>query len=165
MKPQRFQPCFWIDGDVEKAAKFYVGIFPKSRIVARIPVTPEVSAANGMKVGSALCLEVDLDGQRFLVLSGRPAAIMPSMAVSHIILCKDQKEVDHYWKKLGAGGPKEMQNCGWLQDKYGVTWQVVPIRQMEMVKGRDPRKVDRMMKAMMPMKKIDLAKLEKAYNG
>ncbi len=165
MKTQRFQTCLWIEGDAEKAAKFYMGIFPKSRIVARIPVTLEVSAANGMKVGSTLCVELDLDGQRFLALSGRPSVITPSMSVSHIILCKDQKEVDHYWKKLGAGGPKELQNCGWLQDKFGVTWQVVPMRQMEMVKSRDARKVDRMMKAMMPMKKMNLAKLEKAFNG
>jgi predicted 3-demethylubiquinone-9 3-methyltransferase (glyoxalase superfamily) len=165
MKLQRIQPCFWVDGSAEKAVQFYTGIFPKSRIGTTVRVTPEVSKENGMKVGSVLTIEFELDGHRFLALAGRPAAFVPSMACSFIIHCKDQKEVDHYWKKLGAGGPKEMQNCGWLQDKFGVFWQVVPERFMEMVESKDARKVDRVMTAMMPMKKLDLAKLEKAFKG
>ncbi len=165
MRLQKIQPCLWIEGKAERAAKFYTGIFTKSRISSKVLVTPEVGKANGMKAGSVLTIEVELHGQRFLLLSERPTVFAPSMATSMIIHCKDQSEVDHYWKKLSAGGPKEMQNCGWLQDRFGMTWQVVPERFMKMVTDRDPRKVDRVMAAMMPMKKLDLAKLEKAFKG
>lgn len=165
MKFQKIQPCLWVDGNAVKAVKFYTGIFPKSRIGTTVRVTPEVGKAHGAKTGSVLTMEIELLGQRFLVLAGRPPAIVPSYACSFIIHCKDQKEVDHYWKKLGTGGPKEMQNCGWLQDKFGVIWQVVPERFMKMVTDKDSRKVDRVMTAMMPMKKLDLAKLEKAFKG
>jgi predicted 3-demethylubiquinone-9 3-methyltransferase (glyoxalase superfamily) len=165
MKLQNIQPCLWVDGNAEKAVKFYNGIFPKTRTGTMVRVTPEVGEVHGAKAGTVLTVELELLGQRFLVLAGRPPAILPSYACSFIIHCKDQKEVDHYWKKLGAGGPKEMQNCGWLQDKFGVVWQVVPERFMKMVADKDARKVDRVMKAMMPMKKLDLAQLEKAFKG
>ena len=158
----RMQPCLWFAGNAEEAVAFYTGIFPNSRIISKPVVSQEVSAASGLPKGSVLCIEFELDGQPYLALNGGPQFKFTE-AVSLMIRCKDQQEIDHYWNKLSAGGPKEAQICGWLKDKYGLSWQVTPESLSEMM--RDPEGYDRMMVALMGMSKLVIADLEAAFAG
>lgn len=162
MKLQPITPNLWFDGNAEEAANFYVSIFPNSRIVRKTKVPAALSKEIGAKPGSVLMVEFELNGQPFLGLNGGPAFKF-NEAVSFMVHCKDQEEVDHYWKKLTAGGSE--QPCGWVKDKFGLSWQIDPAEWMEMVTSNDEEKVVRGMKAMLQMKKMDLAKLKAAYNG
>lgn len=161
---QKIHPCLWFNGNAEEAADFYVGIFPDSRIDRKVITSEEVSAGSGVPAGTVLTVDFHLAGHPFLGLNGGPQ-FQFTEAISLVINCKDQQEVDHYWEKLGAGGPEAAKQCGWLRDKFGVSWQVVPERMTEMVKDSDTTKVNRMMAAMMHMKKLDIAELERAFNG
>ncbi|GGX75791.1 VOC family protein [Streptomyces minutiscleroticus] len=159
MTTDGFTTCLWFDGRAEEAAHFYVSVFDRSRI-GRVVRRTEASPG---PVGTVLTVEFEINGQRFLALDGGPEFTF-SEAVSFQIDCADQKEVDHYWDRLTEGGG-EPGPCGWLKDRYGLSWQVVPTRLTEMVADPDRGRADRAMKAMMSMGKLDIAALEKAYAG
>ncbi len=157
---QRITPCLWFDGNAEKAVKFYTGIFKKSRI-GRIARYDDAGAqASGQPAGSVMTIEFQLDGQEFIALNGGPQFKF-NEAISFVINCKTQAEVDWYWKKLSAGG-KEVQ-CGWLRDQFGVSWQVVPTILNELIAAKDPGRSRRVMEAMLKMVKLDINKLKEAY--
>lgn len=158
----RIQPCLWFDGHAEEAVDFYTGIFPNSKVISKPRVSKEVAAQSGNPEGAVLCIEFELDGQPYLALNGGPQFNFTE-AVSMMVRCKDQQEIDHYWNKLGEGGPPEAQVCGWLKDKYGLSWQVIPANLTDMM--QDPKGYDRMMVALMGMKKLVIADLEKAFKG
>jgi predicted 3-demethylubiquinone-9 3-methyltransferase (glyoxalase superfamily) len=155
---QRITPCLWFDSQAEEAANFYVAIFPNSKITQ---VSRYGDGGPGPK-GSVMTIGFALDGQSFTGLNGGPVFKF-NEAISLVVHCETQAEVDHYWEKLSAGG-KEVQ-CGWLKDKYGVSWQIVPNALIEMATGGDPAKTQRMMAAMMKMVKLDIAALKRAYDG
>ncbi|MFD5800217.1 VOC family protein [Streptomyces sp. NPDC049936] len=159
MSTDGFTTCLWFDGTAEEAAHFYVSLFKNSRIG---PVThyPEGSY---QPAGTVLTVEFTANGQKFVALNGGPQFRF-NEAVSFQISCESQDEVDHYWAKLTEGGGEEGP-CGWLKDRFGVSWQVVPIRLEEMFRDPDPEKVARANKAMMAMRKLDIAALELAYAG
>ncbi len=159
MSADGFTTCLWFDGRAQEAAEFYVSVFKNS---GAGPVTyyPEGSY---QPAGSVLTVEFTANGQRFVALNGGPQFTF-SEAVSFQITCDDQDEVDHYWARLTEGGGQEGP-CGWLKDRFGVSWQVVPARLEEMFRDPDPAKVARANKAMMAMGKLDIAALEEAYAG
>jgi predicted 3-demethylubiquinone-9 3-methyltransferase (glyoxalase superfamily) len=151
-------PFLWFDHQAEEAANFYVSVFKNSQIGA---ITRYGDAGPGPK-GSVMTIDFELDGQRFIALNGGPHFKFTE-AISFSIECHTQDEVDHYWSKLTAGG-QEVQ-CGWVKDKYGLSWQVNPIALGRMLSDPDPQKAKRAMEAMLKMKKIVIADLERAYNG
>jgi len=151
-------PFLWFDKEAEDAAKFYVSIFPNSKIT----VTSRYGEAGPGPRGSVMTVGFDLDGKPFTALNGGPNFKF-NEAVSFLVHCKDQAEVDYYWEKLGAGGTPNV--CGWLKDKYGLAWQITPDVLMEIIQDKDQAKSQRVMKAMMGMKKIDIAGLRKAAAG
>jgi predicted 3-demethylubiquinone-9 3-methyltransferase (glyoxalase superfamily) len=155
---QKVTPFLWFDNQAEEAVNLYVSIFPNSKM---LKVLRYGEAGPGPK-GSVMTASFDLDGQRFTALNGGPHFKFTE-AVSFVIDCKSQEEVDHYWDKLSAGG--QTQQCGWLKDKFGVSWQITPTVLVEMMGDADPAKAKRVAKAMMKMVKIDIAKLKEAYAG
>jgi predicted 3-demethylubiquinone-9 3-methyltransferase (glyoxalase superfamily) len=151
---QKLTPFLWYDTQAEEAANLYVSIFKNSKILS---VVRYGDAGPGPK-GSVMTVEFELDGQKFVGLNGGPLFKFTE-AISFAISCETQEEVDYFWERLTADGGAESQ-CGWLKDKYGLSWQVVPSRAIELLK--DPAKSQRVMQAIMPMKKIDIATLERA---
>jgi predicted 3-demethylubiquinone-9 3-methyltransferase (glyoxalase superfamily) len=160
----KITPCLWFDGQAEEAAKFYLGIFPNSRVVSISRYGEAGTEIHGGKPGSVLTVEFELDGMRFTALNGGPLFKF-NEAVSFQVPCKSQEEVDRYWAKLSAGGDPKAQQCGWLKDQYGLSWQVFPEKLVEMLQDKDRKKADRVMAAMLKMQKMDLAALERAYAG
>jgi predicted 3-demethylubiquinone-9 3-methyltransferase (glyoxalase superfamily) len=161
---QRITPCLWFDDQAEEAARFYTGIFSNSRIGTISRYGEAGQEIHGGKPGSVLTVAFELDGQSFTALNGGPAFKF-NEAVSLQINCETQAEVDYYWSKLSAGGDEKAQQCGWLKDKYGLSWQVVPRVLIDMLTDSDRAKADRAMGAMLKMKKLDIAKLRQAYDG
>jgi len=161
-KTQRITPFLWFDDNAEEAVKFYVSIFENSRMGSAARYDDEGARASGRPQGSVMTVPFELDGQHFTALNGGPHFKFTE-AISFVVHCDSQKEVDHFWDKLTAGG-QEVQ-CGWLKDKFGVSWQVVPGVLMEMLQDKDPEKSRRVMAAMLTMKKIDIATLKRAYEG
>jgi predicted 3-demethylubiquinone-9 3-methyltransferase (glyoxalase superfamily) len=157
-------PCLWFDNEAEEAARFYTGIFKKSRIGTITHYTEAGREIHGQPAGKVLTVEFELNGQPFTALNGGPQFKF-NEAVSFQIMCENQEEVDHYWNKLSQGGDPSAQQCGWLKDRYGLSWQVVPTVMLEMLTDSDREKADRAMEAMMQMKKLDIAALERAYAG
>jgi predicted 3-demethylubiquinone-9 3-methyltransferase (glyoxalase superfamily) len=155
---KKITPFLWFDTEAEEAAKFYVSIFKKSRINRLRRYGDEGAGPKG----KVMTVEFTLNGQKFVGLNGGPGH-KHTDAISFVVECETQREVDTYWKKLSEGG-KEIQ-CGWLTDRYGVAWQVVPRVLLEMISDKDPEKRTRVMKAMMPMVKLDIKKLKQAYKG
>jgi len=151
-------PFLWFDTEAEEAAKFYVSIFPNSKITG---VTRYGKSGPGPD-GSVMTVNFELDGQRFTALNAGPQFKFTE-AISFVIECQTQEEVDRYWTKLTAGG-QEVE-CGWLKDRYGLFWQVTPRILLEMIGDPDPAKAERVMKAMVQMKKIEIAPLKQAYEG
>jgi len=154
----RITPNLWFDTQALEAAEFYVSIFPNSKI-------NDISyygEAGPREAGMVLTVEFELDGQPFTGINGGPEFTFDE-AVSFLINCKDQAEVDYYWDKLTDGG--EESQCGWLKDRYGVSWQVVPEGMVEMVTDPDRERADRAMKAMLGMRKLDLAAMRAAFDG
>jgi predicted 3-demethylubiquinone-9 3-methyltransferase (glyoxalase superfamily) len=151
-------PFLWFDKDAEEAANFYVSVFPNSKLgsVARY------GEAGPGEAGSVMTVEFELDGQRFVALNGGPEFKFTE-AVSFVINCETQEEVDDYWAKLSDGG--EEGPCGWLKDRYGLSWQVVPTVLVELLKDSDPAKAQRVMRAMLQMGKIEIEALRRAYEG
>jgi predicted 3-demethylubiquinone-9 3-methyltransferase (glyoxalase superfamily) len=157
----RIVPCLWFDDQAEGAAQFYTGIFPNSRIVH---VTRYAQDIHGKPKGSVLTVAFELQGQSFTALNGGPIFKF-NEALSLQINCENQQEVDHYWEQLSAGGDERAQQCGWLKDRYGVSWQVVPTALVEMISDPDPQKAQRTTQAMLQMKKLDIEQLRRAYAG
>ncbi|HEX7342847.1 MAG TPA: VOC family protein [bacterium] len=166
---QRITPCLWFDSQAEGAAQFYVDIFTAlgkkdSRILNVARYGEEGSKAAGRPKGTVMVVEYELEGQKFTALNGGPHFKFTE-AVSFVINCQTQKEVDYYWEKLSEGGDERAQQCGWLKDKYGLSWQVVPTALVEMLQDKDPKKSERVMQAMLQMKKLDIQTLQDAYDG
>ena len=158
----KITPFLWFDSQAEEAANFYVSIFKQSRIGAITHYDDEGSKAAGRPKGSVMTVEFELDGQKFTALNGGPHFKFTE-AISLVVNCDDQKEVDHFWGKLSAGG-QEVQ-CGWLKDRFGLSWQVVPTVLLGMLQDKDPEKSKRTMAAMLKMKKLDVDALKRAYDG
>lgn len=158
---QRFTACLWFDDNGEEAARFYCGIFRNSRITAITKTSKEAAQASGRPEGSVLTVAFELDGASFLALNGGPMFKFTE-AISIVVNCKDQAEVDHYWNRLGEGGDAKAQMCGWLKDRFGVSWQIVPTIVPELLAGPDPAKARKVMAAILTMKKIDVEAVRKA---
>ena len=156
----KIAPCLWFKNEAEEAAKFYVSLLPDSRIVKIQRNGPDSPAG---KAGSVLVVSFTLAGQEFMALNGNPQ-FEPNNAVSFKVDCVDQAETDRLWDKLSSNGGSTLQ-CGWLKDRYGVSWQIVPTALVQYLGGSDPAGARRAMQAMMKMEKLDLATLQKAYHG
>jgi len=159
---QKITPFLWFDSEAEEAAKFYTSIFQNSKIGKITRYDEEASKAAGRPAGSVMTVEFQVEGQEFVALNGGPVFKFTE-AVSFVVNCKTQEEVDHFWLKLSAGG--EESRCGWLKDKFGLSWQIVPIVLIEMLADNDTAKAKRVMHAMLQMDKIDIPILKKAYEG
>jgi predicted 3-demethylubiquinone-9 3-methyltransferase (glyoxalase superfamily) len=159
---QRITPCLWFDTQAEDAANTYVAIFRNSRIVRMSRYGKEGHDVHGRAAGSVMTVEFEIEGQRFVALNGGPHFKF-NEAVSFQVHCQTQEEIDHYWGKLAEGG--EEGPCGWLKDRYGVSWQIVPTALGDMMIDPDPAKTERVMRAMLQMKKLDIAELRRAYAG
>ena len=159
---QKITPCLWFDDKAEEAAKFYVSIFKNSKL-GKIARYGEAGAeVSGRPKGSVMTVTFQLDGQEFMGLNGGPQFKFTE-AISLVVNCKTQQEVDEMWEKLSAGGEKGV--CGWLKDKYGLSWQLVPTVVEKMFQDKDVKKSERVMKALLHMKKLDIKKLKQAYEG
>jgi predicted 3-demethylubiquinone-9 3-methyltransferase (glyoxalase superfamily) len=157
-------PCLWFDNEAEEAARYYTGIFKNSRI-GKISRYGEAGREITRKApGSVMMVSFELEGQPFAALNGGPEFKF-NEALSFMIPCRDQKELDYYWDKLSQGGDPRAQMCGWLKDKYGLSWQVIPAMIDEMLGDPHSERSQRAMEAMLKMKKIDIATLERAYAG
>ena len=161
---QRLTPNLWFDIHAEEAANFCVSIFPNSKITGISHYGEAGAKGSGMKKGSVMTVTFELDGQQMMALNGGPAFKF-NEAVSLVVNCMTQDEIDHYWNSLSQDGDPKARICGWLKDKYGVSWQVVPVALGEMMQDEDITKTDRVMAALLKMKKLDIAKLKKAYLG
>jgi len=153
---QKVSPFLWFDGNAEEAANFYVSIFKDSKILK----IARYGEAGPGPAGSVMVVNFQIEGQDFIALNGGPVFKFTE-AISFVISCQTQEEVDHYWNKLTAGGGQESQ-CGWLKDKYGLSWQVTPTILGELLADKDQKKAQRVMQAMLQMKKIDIAALKRA---
>jgi predicted 3-demethylubiquinone-9 3-methyltransferase (glyoxalase superfamily) len=161
---QRIAPCLWFDHQAEEAARFYVSIFKNSKVTSVARYSKAGQEVHGRPPGSVMTVAFELDGQAFTALNGGPVFTFTE-AISLQINCDTQEEVDYYWEKLSKGGDAKAQQCGWLKDRYGLSWQVVPTVLPEMLKDHESEKAQRVMDAMLRMKKIDIAELERAFAG
>lgn len=159
---QKITPFLWFDHQAEEAATFYVSIFKNSKIETVARYDEAGSKASGRPSGTAMTVAFNLDGQEFTALNGGPYFKFTE-AISFVVSCENQLEVDHFWNKLSEGG--EESQCGWLKDKFGVSWQIVPTAMGKMMSDSDASKSNRVMQAMLKMKKIDIATLKQAYEG
>lgn len=159
---QKITPFLWFDDKAEEAANFYASIFRNSRIVSVSRYSDEGAKASGRPKGSAMTVDFQLNGQKFVALNGGPHFKFTE-AVSFIVNCETQEEVDHYWEKLSAGGDVKAQQCGWLKDKYGLSWQIVPTGLVEMLQDKNPMKSGRVMQALLKMRKLDIKALRQAF--
>ena len=161
VKAQRISPFLWFDAQAEDAAHFYTTIFPNSRIVTTVRYDKDSAKASGQPEGSVMTVGFQLDGQDFTALNGGPVFRI-SEAVSFVVNCESQQEINHYWDHLSKGGDANAQMCGWLKDRFGVSWQVVPTLLPQLLGGTDAEKAGKAMAAILTMKKIDLEELQKA---
>jgi predicted 3-demethylubiquinone-9 3-methyltransferase (glyoxalase superfamily) len=161
---QRISPCLWFDDQAEEAAKFYTGIFENSKIVAVTRYGKAGHEVHGRPAGTVMTVAFELEGQAFTALNGGPHFKF-NEAISFQVFCETQQEVDYYWEKLSAGGDRKAQQCGWLKDKYGASWQVIPKVLIDMISDPDAKKSGKAMGAMLKMKKLEIDKLKRAYGG
>ncbi|MYN08732.1 VOC family protein [Pseudoduganella aquatica] len=161
---QQIVPCLWFDSQAEDAANFYIGIFDNSKITQITHYTEAGKDIHGRQPGSVLTVSFSLNGTEFTAMNGGPMFKF-SEAISFQVMCESQQELDRYWLHLGEGGDPAAQQCGWLKDKFGLSWQVVPRVLMEMIKDHGAAKTERVMAALMGMKKLDIAALQRAYAG
>ena len=164
MLSQRLTPCLWFDDQAEEAANYYVSIFKDSRIVSITRYSDAGHEFHHRPAGSVMVVSFELEGHSFTALNGGPLFKFTE-AVSFQVNCKTQDEIDYYWGRLGEGGDPKAQQCGWLKDKYGLSWQVVPAGMEEMLKDAESPGAQRAMNAMMQMKKVDMDALQRAYEG
>jgi len=157
-------PCLWFDTQAEDAARFYVSVFKDSRIIGISHYTSAGQETHHKPAGSVMTVEFELAGQRVTALNGGPQFKF-NEAISLQVYCEDQKEIDDYWDKLSAGGDPSAQVCGWVKDKFGLSWQVVPRMMRELFQNAESAGARRAMEAMLRMKKIDIAALERAAQG
>jgi predicted 3-demethylubiquinone-9 3-methyltransferase (glyoxalase superfamily) len=157
---EKITPFLWFDDKAEEAAKFYTSTFKNSKIGNIARYGDAGAQVSGRAKGTVMTVEFQLEGQKFVALNGGPQFKFTE-AISFVVNCQTQEEVDEYWKKLSAGG-QEVQ-CGWLKDKYGLSWQIIPTVLSEMISDSDPKKAERVMMAMLQMKKIDIKGLQQAY--
>ena len=160
---QKITPFLWFDHQAEEAAKFYTSVFKNSKVGKILRYDEATAKAAGGPVGSVLTIEFEIEGQKFTALNGGPQFKF-NESVSFVVYCQTQAEVDYFWQKLTADGGQESE-CGWLRDKFGLSWQVTPTVLIEMLHDKDPKKSGRVMNAMMQMQKIDISKLKAAYAG
>jgi len=161
---QKIVPMLWFDSQAEAAAKFYVSVFGNSEIELVTRYGKEGFEAHGKPDGSVLTVAFRLEGQAFTALNGGPHFTF-NPAISLVVLCETQVEIDHYWDKLSEGGDEKAQQCGWLKDRYGVSWQIVPATLDEMLSATETARSERVMKALLRMKKLELAALRQAFDG
>lgn len=159
---QKITPCLWFDSQAEEAVNFYLSIFKNSKILQISRYDKASAQVSGRPEGSVLTVEFELEGQKFTALNGGPVFKFTE-AISFIVDCTTQEEIDHYWSKLSA--VPESEQCGWLKDKYGLSWQIVPKQLGEMLSDKDPVKASGVMQAMLDMHKLDIAALQQAYEG
>jgi predicted 3-demethylubiquinone-9 3-methyltransferase (glyoxalase superfamily) len=159
---QKITPFLWFDYSAEQAAKFYTSIFKNSRVLGITPYGQSAAEASGRPKGMVMTVTFELEGQRFMALNGGPIFKF-SPAISFLVSCETLQEVDDLWEKLSEGGEEEQ--CGWLKDKFGVSWQIVPNILAEMIHDKDVNKSEDVIKAMLQMKKLDIQGLRKAYAG
>jgi len=162
MSATKIQPCLWFDTEAEQAASHYCSIFKNSKIGSISRYGTEGKEIHGKDAGAVMTVEFEVEGQKFVALNGGPHFKFDE-AVSFQVFCETQAEVDYFWSKLSEGGSEGP--CGWVKDKFGLSWQVVPTPLIEMLQDKDAAKSQRTMKAMLQMKKIDIAALENAYAG
>ncbi len=161
---QSIAPCLWFDHQAEEAAQFYVSIFKNSKIGRVSRYTEAGQEIHKRPVGSVMTVEFQVEGQGFTALNGGPVFTF-NEAISLQVYCKDQEEIDYYWDKLSQGGDATAQQCGWLKDKYGVSWQVIPTVLPELLKDHESPTAQRTMEALLRMRKIDIRELERAAAG
>jgi predicted 3-demethylubiquinone-9 3-methyltransferase (glyoxalase superfamily) len=159
---QKIIPCLWFDNKAEEAVTFYASVFKNSKIGDVTRYGKEGYEIHRREAGSVLTVEFEIEGQKFVALNGGPVFKF-NEAISFQVRCETQKEIDFYWEKLSEGGDKQAQQCGWLKDKYGVSWQIVPIVLGKMLQDKDTKKSDRVMKALLQMRKLDIMALMRAY--
>jgi predicted 3-demethylubiquinone-9 3-methyltransferase (glyoxalase superfamily) len=163
MTMQKITPCLWFNNQAEEAVNFYISLFKNSKITSVLLTDAAAAHASGQKEGSVLFIEFELDGERFSALNGGPMFKF-NESVSLMIECSTQEEIDHYWYGLIANGGEESQ-CGWLKDRFGLSWQVTPKQLLEMQRDKDSAKAGRVMTAVLGMRKLDIKALEDAFNG
>ncbi len=159
---QKITPFLWFDKQAEEAAGFYVSIFKNSKIGEVTRYGKEGYEIHNMEEGTVMTIDFEIQGQKFVALNGGPVFKF-NEAISFQVLCENQEEVDYYWENLSDGGDEKAQQCGWLKDKYGISWQVVPMILPKMIKDKDAKKSQRVIKAMLQMQKLDIKTLHKAY--
>ena len=159
---QKITSNLWFDDRIQEAVKFYTSVFKNSRVGRITHFGKEGYEIHGRKEGSVMTIEFWLENQGFVALNGGPQFKF-NEAVSFIVNCETQAEIDYYWEKLAEGGDKNAQQCGWLKDKFGLSWQVVPTMLADMMSNADKEKSDRVMKVMLQMRKLDIAALQKAF--
>jgi predicted 3-demethylubiquinone-9 3-methyltransferase (glyoxalase superfamily) len=155
-------PCLWFDSNAEEAVNFYISIFKNSKIGNISRYGEAGQEIHGKPAGTVLTIEFELNGQAFTALNGGPVFKF-NEAVSFQVGCESQEEVDYYWEKLSAGGDQKAQQCGWLKDKFGLSWQIVPNILGKMLQDKDVKKSESVMKALLRMKKLDIKTLQQAY--
>ena len=158
---QKITPFLWFDDNAEEAVSFYTSIFKNSKVTFITRYGKESAEVSGRPQGTVMTMAFQLDGQEFVALNGGPHFKFTE-AVSFVVNCESQDEVDHYWGKLSRGGDEKAQQCGWLKDKYGVSWQIVPTVLGELLNDPDPERSRRVMNALLGMKKIDIGALTQA---
>lgn len=163
-KIQKISPCLWFADEAEEAAKFYVGIFENSRITSITRYSTAGLETHKRPPGSVMTVGFELDGQRFTALNGGPIFKF-NEAISLEVQCESQEEIDYYWQKLSAGGDPAAQVCGWLKDRYGLSWQVVPTNVTELFQDEESPGAHAAMEAMLKMKKLDMAALQEAHDS
>ena len=163
MKIQKITPCLWFDHQAEAAARFYTSIFKNSRIGKITRYGKAGYEIHRRPAGTVMTVEFEINGQAFTALNGGPVFKF-NEAISFQVNCKTQAEIDYYWEKFSKGGDKKAQQCGWLKDKFGVSWQIVPEVLGQLVGDPDSQKSQRAMKALLQMKKLDIAKIKQAYD-
>jgi predicted 3-demethylubiquinone-9 3-methyltransferase (glyoxalase superfamily) len=161
---QKITPHIWYSHEAEEAANYYVSIFNDSRIGRITRYGSEGKEIHKMEEGTVMTVEFELDGQSFIALNGGPLFLF-NESISFMIHCNTQDEIDYYWEKLKEGGDEKAQQCGWLKDKFGLSWQVSPKVLADMLHDHDSAAAQRVMKVMLQMKKLDIAKLQAAYDG
>jgi predicted 3-demethylubiquinone-9 3-methyltransferase (glyoxalase superfamily) len=160
---QKITTCLWFDTQAEEAVKFYTSVFKNSKIGSASRYDEASAKVSGMPAGSVLTMTFEIEGRQFMALNGGPIFKF-NESVSLVINCENQEEIDYYWEKLTSGGGAESQ-CGWLKDKYGLSWQVVPDELSKLMSGKEPGGPQRAMSALLNMKKLDIKALKDAYNG
>ena len=158
---RKITPCLWFDSNAEEAANFYTSIFTNSKITNVSRYGEAGHEIHGMSAGTVMTVEFELYGQQFTAFNGGPVFKF-NEAISFQVSCVNQEEVDYYWGKLSAGGDEKAQQCGWLKDKYGVSWQIVPVVLVELLQDKRPGQSERVMNALLKMKKIDINTLRQA---